>query len=77
MTSTNRDKQTTNITKRRRPCVLSKGFEAEFFRPFDIRIQDPLRWSWSILFQVSINQKLNVLNTFCPSIKRRKMDGRK
>ena len=38
-------------------------------QPSDIRIQDSLRWSWPILFQVSINQKSRVLNTFCPSIK--------
>ena len=32
----------------------------------DTRIQDPLRWNWSILFQVSINQKSSGMNTFCP-----------
>ena len=41
----------------------------------DIRIQDPQRWSWSILFQVFINQKSSVLNTFCSCIKYRKTDG--
>ena len=40
-----------------------------------IQIQDPLRWSWSILFQVPIYQKSSILNIFCKSIKRRKMDG--
>ena len=36
-------------------------------QPSDIRIQDPLCWSWSILFQISINQKSSVLNTFYSS----------
>ena len=31
----------------------------------------------SILFQVSINQKSNIFNIFCLSIKQRKMDSRK
>jgi len=38
-------------------------------QPYDILIQDPLRWSWSILFEVGINQKLSILKTFCPCIK--------
>ena len=46
-------------------------------QPSDIRIQDPLHWSWSILFQVFIKQKSSVLNIFCPSIMRHKIDDRK
>ena len=34
-----------------------------------IRIEDPFRWSWFILFQVSINQKSSILITFCSCIK--------
>ena len=33
---------------------------------YDIRMQDPLRWSWSILFQVTKNQKSYILNIFFP-----------
>ena len=32
-------------------------------QPYDIRMQDPLRWGWSTLFQVIKNQKSCILNT--------------
>ena len=36
---------------------------------FDIQMQNPLRSSWSTLFEVFKNKKLRNLNTFCLSIK--------
>jgi len=38
-------------------------------QPYVNWIQDPLRWSWPILFQISINKKSSILNTYCPCIK--------
>ena len=61
-------------------CVLPKGFEPESFQlkynppTFEYKIHTV---KVDLYYFKSINQKSSVLNTFCPSIKQRKMDGRK
>ena len=60
-------------------CVLPKGLEPKFFQ----LKYNPLTFEYKIhsvevdIISSIYKPKINVLNTFCPSIKRRKMDGQK